>query len=336
MRLAASALISIVACATPSVANAPEARVENEYKLSVPEDVREAVQRHLERRYGDEDGLLSDLGEGFTVKFSEERFVDRYFDTPRLDLLAAECGVRHRQRFNLVDPASDPKHGRQLLQLKLRPVDDTNALNRTEVKFAIDPPGSQKDPLDTHPLLGLVARGDRPSVITELDKHGFDAEAMRPTVTLVQRRWRVYVSRNGSAFATLTLDRVSSEWFAWEVDLVELEIELNEVAYTNADLETRASMQEISDRMASDVLEAFPTVRQDQTPKYNKIFKAFAGRVPAFGSLAPHRMALEMLGLIGLAVAGLLAVSALQWQQRRWRARRAAATPTPNPTRSTD
>ncbi|MEZ6184720.1 MAG: CYTH domain-containing protein [Planctomycetota bacterium] len=322
MRVALRVLLPLLTSALSASAAPPEVRVENEYKLAVPEAVRGALQEHLERTYSDVDGFLSGLGEGFEVTFSDERFVDRYYDTPGLDLIATECGVRHRQRWNLVDPASDPKHGRQLLQLKLRPADDTNALNRTEVKFAIDPPGRHKEPLDAHPLLGLVHRDDRAEVIAALAEAGFDAEAMRPTITLEQRRWRVYVSRHGAAFATLTLDRVSSRWAAWKVELVELEIELNEIAYTDAGAEGRARMQAISERMTADVLEAFPSVKQDQTPKYNKVFQAFRERVPLFGTLAVYRQVVDMLALIGLAVLGLLAVNGLLWQRQR-RARRA-------------
>ncbi len=324
LRHPASLLALLAAVAAPPLALGGEsgsgARVENEYKLSVPDAELEAVRSYLRERYGaGPDSLLPELGEGFAARFSDERFVDQYFDTPDLDLLRAECGVRRRQRWNLDDPAGDVKHGRELVQLKLHRPDDAELLNRTEVKFKVDPPRPAKGALDRHPLLGLVDRDDRPPLAQALERYGVDARRLQPLLTIEQRRWRVYLSRRGAPFATLTLDEVASRWFAWTVAFVEVEIELNEVAYTEADPAQRGDMEAISQRLADDLLRAFPSIEQNQTPKYNKVFAGFAAQVSGFESLVPHREALTVALIVGsLALLGAAAAGA-----RRLRARRA-------------
>src|SRR5688572_1093434 len=116
-----------------------EHRIENECMLVVPDAQEEAVWAYLQRRYGAGQGsILPELGPAFAATFSDEGFVDRYFDTDDLAVLALQGGVRHRTRRNLGDASKDRKHGRQLVQLKLpRPGDKD--VNRSEIKFDVDP-----------------------------------------------------------------------------------------------------------------------------------------------------------------------------------------------------
>lgn len=296
-----------LALGAPARAADPEVRIENEFKLSVPGEQLEAVRAYLQERYAaGNGGGLGEFGSGFTATVSDERFEDHYFDTPGLDLLEKESGVRLRQRWSLTDPASE-KHGRRLLQLKLRRLDDANTINRTEVKFEVDPPRRAKESTDRHLLLGLVDRDDRPALIESLADLGVDAHAMRPALTVDQRRWRVYVSRDGSPFATLTLDEVSSRWYAWRTSFVELEIELNEIAYTEASPVERDTMQQVSQQMVNDLRAAFPAIVQDQTPKYNKAFAALAKQVPAFESIVVYGEEVLALTIAGTTLL-LLAV----------------------------
>lgn len=294
-----------------------EIRVENEFKLSVPDAQKDAVRDYLKVRYGTgSDSILPEFGDEFTARISDEGFVDHYFDTPDLDLIRMESGVRQRQRWNLVDPINDPKHGRQLLQVKLRRADDRNPLNRTEVKFDIDPPTHRMDSLDKHPLMGLVSRNDRPDLMTSLEMYGIDAASMRPTLTIEQRRWRVYVSRAGTAFATLTLDEVKSAWHAWKVAFVELEIELNEIAYTESSPQARTEMEAFTRRMTEDIRSAFPSIKQDQTPKYNKVFNRFSEKIPGFKILVIYGETLSTVLFIGGVLALSLAVPGVHFVRR--------------------
>lgn len=284
-------------------------RVENEFKLSVPDPELEPLREFLRGRYGSGAGsILPDLGPEFTATISDEAFVDRYFDTADLDVLNGEGGVRHRTRRNLGDASKDRKSGRELVQFKLRRPGD-QLLNRTEIKFEVNPPRNAKSPLDRHPLIGLVDRDEQVTFIRTMAEYGLDASRMQPTLTIEQRRWRVYVSFQDMPFSTLTLDEVKSRWSFWTVAFVELEIELNEIAYTEADMARRGEMEAVSRRMADDVLATFPTVRQDQTPKYNKVYNAFSRRLPRFDFLVVHDpRPVAALGLALLVLGGVVLV----------------------------
>lgn len=289
-------------------------RIENEWKLSVPDDLVEPFREWLRERYGTGEGsILPELGPDFTVKFSDEHFTDRYFDNPRLEVLASQGGIRHRTRRNLEDAAHDRKHGRQLVQLKLRRPGDQE-LNRTEIKFEVNPPEEARSELDRHPLIGLVDRDQQQAFIDTAARFGFDAREMSNTITLEQRRWRVYISKGGKAFSTLTLDEVSSYFVGWGVRFTELEIELNEVAYTEANRAGQEAMEQVSQRLADDIFAAFPAIKQDQTPKYNKVYDAFAAKVPAFRTFLLHRDLILTLGLLGV-VGGVVGGAAL-WRRR--------------------
>ncbi len=285
-------------------------RVENEYKLSVPDAELEPLREFLRRRYASGDGsIFPELGPEFAATISDEAFLDRYFDTKKLDVLHGEGGVRYRTRHNLGDATKDRKHGRELVQLKLRRPGD-QLLNRTEVKFEVNPPRNAKSPLDRHPLIGLVDRDEQMAFIRTMSDYGLDASRMQPTLTVEQRRWRVYVTRQGNPFATLTLDEVKSNWSFWNVAFVELEIELNEIAYTEADEASRGEMETLTRRMKDDILATFPAVRQDQTPKYNKVYNAFSHKLPRFDLLVVSdpkpvaALALALLVVGGVVVFG--------------------------------
>lgn len=290
-------------------------RIENEWKLRVPDEVREPFREWLKQRYGTGPGsILPELGPDFTARFSDEYFIDRYFDDPELSLLAAECGIRHRTRVNLEDTSHDRKHGRQLVQLKLRRPGD-QLLNRTEIKFEVNPPEVPKTERDRHPLIGLVDREQQQAFIDTAARFGHDVSRMSNMITLDQRRWRVYISRGGSAFATLTLDEVSSSFALWGHSFTELEIELNEIAYTESQRGGQEAMEAISQRLSDDVRKAFPSIVQDQTPKYNKAYDGLAAKVPAFRTLLLHRdlvFTLVLVGATGLLVGAVAAAKKLR------------------------
>ena len=325
MRSASTAWLLILWLSGTALADDPGGlRIENEFKLSIPPEDLEDVREYLRARYGEvESGILRELGGDFSARISDEWFRDRYFDTEDLRLLEAQSGVRARLRQNSSIGRADPKHGRELLQLKLNRPSDENALNRSEIKFAVDRGGVPDGPLDQHPVLGLIDNDDRPLVIAALQRElRVDATDLRPLLTLTQRRWRVYVSRDGAPFATLTLDEVRSRWFLWSVDFVELEIELNEIAYTDASDEQRAVMQDLSQRLADDLREAFPAIVQDQTPKYNKAFLALSDVAPGFTALAPYRDLLDALSVLIVVPVTILVVAVARRVSRREEKRR--------------
>ena len=295
-----------------------KARIENEFKLSVPNDQLKAVRMYLMERYGSSNGsILREFGNDFTSIISDEVFIDRYFDTPDLYFISIESGVRHRQHWDLSDPSNYRKDGRQLLQLKLSRPNDYNSLNRTEVKFKIDRHRKVKPSLNRHSLLDLVKRKDQPALIYLLKQFSIDAHEMRPTITVEQRRWRIYISRQDSKFTTFTLDEVKSRWNMWMVKFVELEIELNEAAYTKATPSGRIEIEQFSHRIVDDILVAFPLIKQNQTPKYNQVFHAFSERIPNFRSLVFYGAEVLAVILIGCVFMTVLMVVGI-WRVRNY------------------
>lgn len=250
-------------------------RVENEYKLTVPYDKAEEIWSYLKSRYDpqSEDFILAGVPGAFSTTFSTEEFIDTYYDTFDLTMLQQESGIRHRRRY-FPDNPQHPKHGRELIQVKLnRPGD--NVLNRTEIKFPVKHYAIEKREIgihENHALIGMIKRSKRDEFLKRVAEIGIEAVNLRAILTLNQTRRRVYISRNGVAFATLTLDRVSvSKWWA-EPSFYELELELNEIGYTEGTEQERAFMERVNARMQEDLMAHFPSIHQDQTPKYNKAF----------------------------------------------------------------
>ena len=255
-------------------------RIESEDKLEIPADRAEELSSYL-KEYADDPSLLKRIDPSLSSKWSVEWFVDRYFDTPQLDLLASGHGIRHRSRVNLMNQ-EDRKSGRQLMQIKLNRGNPDEPLNRTEIKFKIRGSGNPKVPDDLHPVLGIIERDQREDFKARVREIGIDPYELRPILTLQQERRRVYISEGDAPLMTLSLDLVSSDRLYKTVQLVELEPELNEIGYTEAGPARRAHMERLREAIMVDLRERFPDMRRDLTPKYNKVFNAFAGAIPFF------------------------------------------------------
>lgn len=281
-------------------------RIEAEYKLAVPDGEADAVWAYLQSRYSSdaEESLFEDVSGEFVTTFSTEEFLDTYYDTPELALLEQNGGIRHRRRYYPDNPDAE-KHGRELIQVKLS--FDDEGVNRAEIKFPVKYYKSKKTPADFHPLLGIVDRDERPALVDRIASIGISVNDLRPTLTLSQTRRRVYISRDGSAFATITLDHVSvSKWWA-KASFDELELELNEIGYTEGTAEERAFMESVNVRMKADLFERFPGLVQNQTPKYNKSFAAIDAQLLSFRSSLRFGMPVEGVALLFLtAGAGVL------------------------------
>ena len=260
-------------------------RIENEIKLTVPNEIVDSVWQYLQDRYNNENLFLRKFDDGFSTKMAEDFFIDQYYDNEEMDLLKRQFGVRHRTRYVLTD-STDHKNGRQLLQVKVNDI-DSNQLNRAEYKYPIRYYGAPNTPIDGHPLFRKIHRAHRKELAGRLNKLGIDGFSLFPTILIEQLRQRVYVSLNGGSFATFTLDGVTASFSGQSTHFTELELELNEINYTLGDSTTRAKMEEINEQIKGDLLATFPSIRQDQTPKYNKGFMAlglqdFSSR-PLFG-----------------------------------------------------
>lgn len=279
-------------------------RIESEIKLTVPDEDVEPLWSWLRERYADL-SWLEDTGRRYRVGYGDELFRDTYFDDQDLAVLARKGGVRHRRRAVLSGAAAS-KNGRELLQIKLA-TEDAEGVARGEIKFVVDPPGRAKEPGDGHPLLGLIARAQRDQVIRTFRGLGLDALAMRPVLTVEQVRRRVYLSDDEGALATLTLDQCSCGDFGTQQAWTEIELELNEIRYTEADAAGRRELERIVGLIEQDVLAAFPGIRRDQTPKYAKAFQGIER-----GSVLPVRLLVRAGWSMtdALAVGGLLVLLA--------------------------
>lgn len=256
---------------SPAVQDGEGVRIESEIKLKVPLAQVDTVWDWLQERYADA-SWLDQKGHTFYATFGNENFVDTYFDTPTLEMLGERSGIRHRVR-DVISGSAIAKDDRQLMQIKLNRSDDPSGVARSEIKFDVAPLSQVRNNDDVHPMIGLVDRTQRQQMKDTLQQLDIDPYRLSPVLTLEQNRRRVYVNDQLGPFATLTLDLCKTS--SWGVDerWGEMELELNEIRFTEADEATRQAMEQIVVAIQSDVQRAFPEIEQDQTPKYNTTFE---------------------------------------------------------------
>lgn len=323
--MALACLVSISSAAGQSAHRGdalPGTRIEHETKLKVPMEQTEQIWTWLQKRYADCSWLEHD-DVRYEVSFGDEDFTDTYFDTPDLHMLADQSGVRHRVRV-VHSGSAARKDGRELLQIKLNRGDATG-LARSEVKFKVAPDRWRKAFDDGHPMLGLLDRDERSECKTAFAALGVDPYAMRPMFTLLQNRRRVYLSDQKGAFATLTLDLCSTKSWGTDLRWAEIELELNEVRYTEADETERQRMEAVMSAVQRDLQASHPSLVQDQTPKYNTAFARIesATWLPLRRLIGWEINADQVAGI--LLITALIAVGTIlcgvAWCWRRWQSR---------------
>jgi len=281
-------------------------RIEQEEKLLVPLDLADEVLAYLKQRYVEDRAHLATLDPLFSTYVHVEDFTDVYYDTPELQLLAMQSGVRHRTRYNLTDP-EHRKSGRELMQMKINNISD-NPLDRGEIKFAIEHVRRPETPDDMHPMLGIVKKEHRQAFKKRLIELGLDPHGMRPVLTVRDLRTRVYFNRDGKPFLSISFDQARSKLLWTEYHFVEIEPELNEIAYTDADPETRRYMSSILTAIVDDVRAKYPRIKSNLTPKYNKSFFALEAEIPMLHRLVAmnlhHGESLASLVLVATAALG--------------------------------
>jgi adenylate cyclase class IV len=246
-------------------------RTEQEERLAIPVEKVQEVWSYLQNRYVTDIEHLQKMDPLFSSYASEEDFSDTYFDTSKRQLLQMQGGVRHRKRINLTNP-EDPKSGRELIQLKVSGVSN-NQLERGEMKFEVKYYDNKKSIDDLHPMLGIVKRSQRDQLKSELTRLGLDPYDMSPVLTIKDRRRRVYILKDKKPFISISLDHATSEVGGKKAEFAEVEEELNEIAFTEASAETKQYMESINAIIINDLKEKFPDIKQDLTPKYNRVYK---------------------------------------------------------------
>jgi hypothetical protein len=278
-------------------------RVEQEDKITVPPEHADEVWNFLKNYLANDSETLKKLDPKFTSYWNEELFTDTYFDTPSLQVHQKRGGVRHRRREVLSNP-NDVKNGRQLMQIKLNDLSN-NPLERGEIKFDIEHPTQIRTAEDAHPMLGIVKPGHRNDFKERLVSFGLDPYAMRPILTVVDVRRRIYVRRNNEPFLSVSFDDASSSvlWAKWH--LYEIEPEINEIPFTEGDADTRAYMEKINNQIIGNLMTQFPYLKRELTPKYCKAFNAFEAQIPMYRSLIKMKLdnaeSMYLSGTLGVA-----------------------------------
>lgn len=258
-------------------------RIENEYKLVVPAEKTEEVWNYLLNHLVSDKEFLKSLDPNLDSYWYNEYFEDTYFDTPEFQVFEKRGGIRYRIRENLDDPSQE-KSGREVMQIKMSGIDN-NSLNRGEIKFKVSHPAKIKRYDDSFPALGLVKRKQRDDFKQRLTELGINPYSLKEVLTIKQNRRSIYITRNGEQFISVRLDKDSSKklWVEWQI--VEIEPELNEIPYTEGSEADRKYMEDINQKIVDDIMQKFPDIKVDLTPKYCKAFEFFEKKIPFFHKL---------------------------------------------------
>ncbi|MFT4534450.1 MAG: hypothetical protein ACI9P5_001810 [Saprospiraceae bacterium] len=234
-------------------------RVESEYKLGIPNDEAGVLWKYLQS-----DGFLSKLRSEYDLitEVSIEDFVDVYYDDEKSSLYKQKVGLRYRSRY-IQDTLN-----KRIIQLKTPLLEDGVA--RTETKYEIKKSKDKNDIYARHKLLRYLKKKDRGNLNYQLAKFDSESLKMKPAVMLRQMRSRIYITDSIASLATITLDEVTNLKFPFQ-RYTEMELELNEIRYTNSDEEGKKKMERFNEKLRNGLLVSFPSLYQDQTPKYNKM-----------------------------------------------------------------
>lgn len=247
--------------AATGAASAP--RIEYEEILAVPYEKRDEVWTFLKERFG----LPAQAGDGagkFAARLDTEEFSDTYFDTRELALLDQEAIVRYRTR------SRDDKE--PLVQIKT----GGNAVSRGEWKFEVKKDAGRAS------LVGRIMNKKQKEFTEKIASLGASTGSLQSILELAQERRRIYFSENGEDILAISLDLASTKrWWA-EAEFASVDIEINEIAYTNADEPRRAELRAAQAALVADIATAFPDIVPDRTPKYVKAFAALAERIPFY------------------------------------------------------
>ena len=264
---------------------AQDVRLESEYKLAVDKEDVERLWEFITNSYARNNFEVGGMSLSGTP--SVEIFIDSYFDGPDEILYNEEISLRHRKRFK------DGELLKELVQLKT-PYSSDKVI-RNEIKFAVSRDSDANQLYSRHPLLQLLKEVEQERLAYHLAEYKLRPEETKEAIKLKQERRRVYISdNNGESVATITLDEVHNFGIPLE-SFAELELELNELRYTNAGKNERLSMTVLNDAMKSQLAENFPKLRVDQRSKYAKMHQLISGSI--FSNVKENSMWL-VFGLI--------------------------------------
>lgn len=256
----------------------PNTRIETEYKLSTPDSLIDQVYKYLNETYAEKNIFLNNIDTACNAVFSDEKFSDIYFDNYQFQLVKNENGIRYRIRKVLSDPLNR-KNNRELIQVKISGT-SKNDLTREEYKYHVE--HSENETENNYSILGLVEVHKRVEVSEKLKKIGVQIASLHPFIKIGQERKRICFNKDGITVFGISLDHVTAQYKKHTTHFTEIEIEVNEIAYTNADSLYRTEMERTIEKIKKDILVHFETIKQDQTPKYNKGYNKLKQEYPNF------------------------------------------------------
>lgn len=239
---------------------AGQLRLESEYKLSIPETDVDLVESFFAEEFSTNSFAIDSFQ--LDIDHAEEVFVDSYFDDTAFTLLNQNIGLRHRLRY------SQDVLVNELVQIKLPESND--GLVRREIKYKVPNKVSALDELSGHPVLQFVDAADRDHISYQLRQCGVGIKDVQEQVSLTQKRNRIYLADAKGSVATLSLDHVTNNRIPYQ-EFYELEIEINEIRFTEAAADERAYLIRINELIKHKVKSRLPSLTVDQTPKYNKL-----------------------------------------------------------------
>ena len=280
-------------------------RLENDTTLDVPLEQSERLWEWLKVNF--KEGWKSEQTTMHT-RNDVEQFVDTYFDVPERTLIKQFAGLRHRRRFY---PSGEVK---ELIQLKSFNgaasglADEVKQL-RGELKFELkDPtvfPGEERD-YDAERLLSLLKKSHIPLLTARLSELGVNINRVAPLITLRQERRRIYFKEGERDAFTVTLDIASSKKFWLNAKFTQLDIEINEISFTKADVTERQRMLDIQQELLSKIQANFPDLRRNQTPKVVTMIKKYEEQGMLASLIVRFGMLLFLVGALLLIIAVLV------------------------------
>ena len=236
-------------------------RLESEYKLDIPLDEVAALWELVKSNYAQESFDVE--GSKLKGEVSVEEFFDTYYDAEDGRFAEMEISLRYRKRFK------DGVLLKKLIQLKTPYSDDK--VVRNEIKFKVDDKKKVDDITKRHAFLKHVDGSEMDRLGYELAAFKLRPEEIQESLKLKQTRKRVYIKDEmNESVATITLDRVNNSAFPFQ-KYAELELELNEVRYTQASDEEKQQMTRLNEKIKTQLLTAFPNLKVDQRSKYRKM-----------------------------------------------------------------
>lgn len=265
-------------------------RIESEYKLAVPDTQVQDLWQYLQIAFSNT--AVQAIDSSYNSSNSTEIFIDQYFDTTNEILYRHQAGVRYRKRY-IQDSLI-----KTLVQIKLSGTDTSNVARR-EIKFNPYTKIKLNDRQAMHPFWRYIKPKNRDDVNLELSTFQITGDDLSPTVKVEQLRRRVYVMENGVPLMTMTLDDVTSFYFPYK-KYTELELELNEIRYTEGSPVEKKQMEALNRSIKAKILSQFPDLKQDQNPKYNKMYDLLEGNILAF--ISEHLIEMIFAGIVAFAL----------------------------------